>query len=266
MAWIESHQALRKHPKTLMAVLMLKTDRHKFLGHLHCLWWWGLDVADKEGVLPSGTTPLVIADAAEWPLKKADAFVDALISCKGRDEDDEGFLSLQEGRYVLHDWPEYAGRLNDLRVKRSEAGRRGGVKSGEARREAKEGLLEANTPANEPPTNLTNLTNQQDQPNLTTPTTVAVSPSVFELYSRVFGPGMTDFIRDELIDLEREHSPTCLERHFNDAGMIVPRPRTLKYVTTKLNHVRAECDQPTRLLSVVGASPAPSMLYGYEEP
>ena len=120
MAWIESHQDLRKHPKTLMAVTALHVDRHKFIGHLHCLWWWGLDVADLEGRLPSGTTPAVIADAAEWPVAKAQSFVAALMDCKGNEPEDTGFLELLDGRYILHDWWEYAGKYNAKRAANKE--------------------------------------------------------------------------------------------------------------------------------------------------
>lgn len=120
MSWIESHQALRKHPKTLMAVAELRVDRHKFIGHLMCLWWWGLDVADSEGRLPSGTTPRVIADAAEWPLGKAGQFVSALINCHGQEPDSSGFLEEVDGRYILHDWWYYAGKYNDLKAANKE--------------------------------------------------------------------------------------------------------------------------------------------------
>ena len=108
MAWIESHQSLRKHPKTLSAVTTLKVDRHKFIGHLQCLWWWGLDVADLEGTLPASTTAPVIADGAEWPMAKADVFVAALLS--------SGFLEEKNGRFVLHDWWVYAGKYNAKRA------------------------------------------------------------------------------------------------------------------------------------------------------
>lgn len=43
MAWIESHQTLSRHRKTLRAAALLHVDRHKMIGHLHELWWWALD-------------------------------------------------------------------------------------------------------------------------------------------------------------------------------------------------------------------------------
>ncbi len=108
MAWIEAHQSLRKHPKTLRAAAVLHCDRHKFVGHLFCLWWWGLDVADLEGRLPSSVTAEVLADAAEWPPVKASQFVTALL--------DSGFIDLEGETFVLHDWWQYAGRYNAKRA------------------------------------------------------------------------------------------------------------------------------------------------------
>ena len=108
MAWIESHQSLRIHPKTLALVAELHGDRHKLLGHLHCLWWWALEVADLDGHLPANTSPAVIAAAAEWPISKAGVFVNALVSA--------GFLDLSADGYSLHDWWDYAGKLNAKRA------------------------------------------------------------------------------------------------------------------------------------------------------
>jgi hypothetical protein len=162
MAWIESHQSLLKHPKTTTAVGVLGCDRHKLIGHLMSLWWWGIDIADAEGRLPTSCTEHSIADAAGWPLEDAKTFVDALVTCGGRRQ---GFLERKNGRYILHDWNEYTSRLYSLRAVRSEAGRLGGIKSGEARREAKRSKREAKPRSNEAPTNLTNQPNQTNQPD-----------------------------------------------------------------------------------------------------
>lgn len=108
MAWIETHQSLRLHTKTLNASTMLRCDRHKFLGHLMSLWWWGLDVADMDGNLPAGTTSGVIAAGAEWPTNKAREFVEALKTA--------GFLDEKNGRFMLHDWWDYAGKYNAKRA------------------------------------------------------------------------------------------------------------------------------------------------------
>ena len=106
MAWIESHQSLARHRKTLAVVAALKVDRHKLLGHLHELWWWGLDNADTNGRLGQIAAE-VLAEAAGWPIRDATRFVGALV--------DAGFLDGRDGGLVLHDWYDYAGKLNDRR-------------------------------------------------------------------------------------------------------------------------------------------------------
>jgi hypothetical protein len=114
VAWIESHQAISRHRKTLHMVMELKVDRHKLIGHLHELWWWGLDNASAEGLL--GHVPhSVIAEAAGWPERQADRFVGVMVSA--------GFLEVSEDGYVLHDWYEYAGKFYDQKELRRAANR-----------------------------------------------------------------------------------------------------------------------------------------------
>src|SRR5215831_9814779 len=114
MAWIESHQSLGHHRKTLQVAATLKVDRHKLIGHLQVLWWWGLDNADSTGKLGHVSTR-AIAEAAEWPARDSDRFVHALTSAGFLEHDQEGFS--------LHDWYDYAGKLTDARVLRRESNR-----------------------------------------------------------------------------------------------------------------------------------------------
>ena len=102
MAWVEIHQSLPTHRKTLKLADALGIEPVVAVGHLVCLWLWALDNARPDGFL-MGASPRTIARAAEWrkdPVK----FVDAL--------GDAGFL---DGAATLHDWPDYSGRLNDQR-------------------------------------------------------------------------------------------------------------------------------------------------------
>jgi hypothetical protein len=107
MPWIESHQSLARHRKTLEAVALLRVDRHKLIGHLHELWWWGLDNADSSGMV-GHAPPEALAAAAGWPLRDANRFVEALRTA--------GFLDQTEDGYVLHDWYDYAGRMIQKRA------------------------------------------------------------------------------------------------------------------------------------------------------
>lgn len=117
MAWIESHQSLGKHHKTIQASVELKMDRHKLIGHLQTLWWWGLDNADIDGFLTVGTTPEMIATGAEIPKRSAEKFVKTMVKVGFIDE----ITEKKDGKtekftiYKLHDWYQYAGKLNAKR-------------------------------------------------------------------------------------------------------------------------------------------------------
>ena len=109
MAWIESHQQLGRHPKTLRAAKRLGVSRVLVVGHLQYLWWWCLDYA-PDGDL-SGFDDDEIAQAAEWD-GDADAFVGALV--------DAGFLDQDGDRLAIHDNGDYNGKLRDQREKNRE--------------------------------------------------------------------------------------------------------------------------------------------------
>ncbi len=101
MAWIELHQTLPTHRKTMKLRRILKIKTPQAVGHVAMLWLWSLDNA------PDGDLSQVdaedIAEAAEWP-KTAEEFVSAL--------KEAGFI---DDNMQLHDWGEYAGRLMDQR-------------------------------------------------------------------------------------------------------------------------------------------------------
>ena len=105
MAWIESHQELRRHPKTRRVMRTLGVPVAQAIGHLHCLWWWAMDYA-QDGDL-SRYVNGDIADAAEWT-GDPEQFVMALVEAGFIDQSDDGMR--------LHDWDDYAGRLIDARI------------------------------------------------------------------------------------------------------------------------------------------------------
>ena len=105
MAWIESHQTLRHHPKTKKLARILGISIPTAIGHLHCLWWWALDYADDGDLSRYDNED--IADAAMWDFNDAARFIEAMSSA--------GFLDKTNNGYVLHDWYDYAGKLIDQR-------------------------------------------------------------------------------------------------------------------------------------------------------
>lgn len=117
VAWIESHQSLLRHRKTLRAASLLKIGRHQLIGHLHALWWWALDNVAEDGDL-SGISDSEIDAAAEYD---AGGFAEALAHAGFLDGDADEARS-------LHDWSEYAGRL--LRQRRAHSQRMRDARAG----------------------------------------------------------------------------------------------------------------------------------------
>jgi hypothetical protein len=109
MAWIESHQELGAHPKTLKLARKLGNTKVQAVGHLQYLWWWATDYA-QDGDL-SRYESLDIAIAGEWE-GDADTFVDGLVRA--------GFLEQCDELLSIHDWDEYAGRLIERRAKNAQ--------------------------------------------------------------------------------------------------------------------------------------------------
>lgn len=111
MAWIESHQELREHPKVKRAARMLGTSKPQLVGHLHFLWWWALEYAEDGNL--AGYTPADIADAAGWE-GNPDELIHALVGCGVNGK--AGFIEVKaSGDMVLHDWNDCAGRLVEQR-------------------------------------------------------------------------------------------------------------------------------------------------------
>ncbi len=107
MAWIESHQELRNHPKVFALAAMLNGDPAHIVGHLHCLWWWCMDYAVDGNV--TKYSPTQIAYAAGW---KADpeAFHEALMQC--------GWIDRENGGRWIHDWLDFCGEIVKKRIER----------------------------------------------------------------------------------------------------------------------------------------------------
>lgn len=104
MAWIESHQELAHHPKVARLAGKLDITVPTAIGHLHCLWWWCLAYAETGDVTDFDVYEL--AHAAQWAGDPG-VFVKGLM--------ESGWLDDSDGRTVVHDWYEYAGKLVERR-------------------------------------------------------------------------------------------------------------------------------------------------------
>lgn len=106
MAWIEIHQSLPDHRKTLALGDALDLPIPLYaMAHVIAFWLWALDNA-PDGNL-SSVSARTIARVARWPGDPA-VFVNAMV--------DVGFLNADEdGALSIHDWGDYAGRLMERR-------------------------------------------------------------------------------------------------------------------------------------------------------
>jgi len=116
MAWIPANQEIADHPKRRMLSRHLGINTNETIGLLMQLWWWTLSYS-QEGDL-SRFKPQSIADGCGWE-GDPDTLIEALTGCGY--EDGTGFLDrLEDGRLVVHDWDDYAGRLVDKRKANAE--------------------------------------------------------------------------------------------------------------------------------------------------
>lgn len=115
MPWFEAHDTMARHPKTLKLARLLNAERRYAVGLLHDLFSWGLYAAGKDGAL-EGLAAVDIAQALDYPAKKGQAVVEALVAA--------GYLEEGTDGYTIHDWYDYAGKLYDSREKNREKNQR----------------------------------------------------------------------------------------------------------------------------------------------
>ncbi|MEA2640977.1 MAG: hypothetical protein QOF51_2371 [Chloroflexota bacterium] len=108
MAWIELHQAIWTHRKTLALASRLGVPPTYAAAHLMHFWCWCLDNA-PDGDL-SSVPPLAIAVGAGWT-GSGEELLEALVGA--------GWVDREGAELRLHDWMDYAGAL----VLRREAAR-----------------------------------------------------------------------------------------------------------------------------------------------
>ncbi len=147
MAWIQLHQALRRHPKLLHAARILNLDDPDVLrAKLENIWLWCLDHAEAGVITIDSKLPLDVwvKEAGGWQ-GPTNSFAEALLEAGWLDKIAAGKWGY---KLQVHDWHEYAGRLmaqreadrDRKRAARSggrpeDGGRRGEERRGEERRE-----------------------------------------------------------------------------------------------------------------------------------
>lgn len=99
MSYIESHDELEGHPKTLDLMAALDVDVDTAVGRLHRFWWWVLKYAE--------TGRLEKHPPARIDVKFGQGFVEAMKSA--------GFIDRE--LYRVHDWATWAGRYLTARYR-----------------------------------------------------------------------------------------------------------------------------------------------------
>ncbi len=110
--WIKSDERLANHPKVDLLAATLDIHPAQALGHLHYVWYFGLNYAD-DGDLPLGIHNLSKAAKYDGDNKE---FVSALV--------DTGWLDDDGKKLQIHDWLDYHGALLDKREKDRDRKRR----------------------------------------------------------------------------------------------------------------------------------------------
>lgn len=198
--WIELHQEMPRHPKTLALAQALKISRRETVGILIDLWTWGLSCADADGGL-KGMDEAGIALALDWPVKKSTSLVKAFVQCGWLDD-------LGNSKYRLHDWQDYTSKLSE---KRKDAERKRRARKAANHPDASPPFPQ-NVPgqsADSPPQNAVNPRAGITQPNLTEPNHPN-PPTPFPAAEE--SPEPSDALRGVLVSFEKNiHPPKAAE-------------------------------------------------------
>ena len=106
MAWIESHQELERHPKTLFMMNRMGWDVDTTLGKLHRFWWWCVDYCE-DGDLRRFNDSQLGCVVGIHDQQQAARFVKEMVEAC--------WLDRIPGTFRVHAWWRYIGRF--LQVK-----------------------------------------------------------------------------------------------------------------------------------------------------
>src|SRR5688572_13073639 len=109
MPWIESHTDLENHPKLLLLKTRLRWSKNEAVGFLHRFWWTVLKYAPN-GVI-SALPLAVVSETLDIEPNVFDQIMNVM--------KEVGLVDERDGKLLVHDWPDYAGRyLKENRFKR----------------------------------------------------------------------------------------------------------------------------------------------------
>ncbi|WP_308637694.1 DnaD domain-containing protein [Paenibacillus silvisoli] len=177
MAWIELHQSLWTHKKTIILAALLDINETYAAAHLSRFWTWALDNA-QDGNL-TGLPDRVIAVGAGWQ-GDASIFAQALVRA--------GWLDREGDSLLIHDWHDYAGRLVEKRAANKERMRGARSKKVQERADNVQRTTEACSGATVPNRTVpitTAATTREDEPEIQVEE--PETESFYTAHKRVFG-------------------------------------------------------------------------------
>lgn len=98
MAWIEAHQQLLNHPKTIDLMNLMGWDLDTTIGKLFRFWWWCVDYAEDGDLRRHNENRIAVAVGLQN--KDGKKFIDAMIQA--------GWID-NEPYFRVHDWWDYIG-------------------------------------------------------------------------------------------------------------------------------------------------------------
>lgn len=108
MAWIESHQKLYRHPKTMRLSELMVWEMDLAIGKLHRFWWWCVDYAEDGDLRKYNDTTL--GQAVGLKDSECKRFVDAMVR--------SGWLD-REPYFRLHNWWKHRGQFLQRKYRNS---------------------------------------------------------------------------------------------------------------------------------------------------
>ena len=198
MAWIESHQDLATNKKRVRLSALLKADKFCTVGILHFFWWWALDNAPT-GKLDN-ISPEDIAGGIDWT-QDATKLVKAWIAAGWIDGPAEYNGGPLDG-YVIHDWWDYAGKLQAMRERNKERAKQYRHRHVTDTSQVRNGDVPGQPDPTEPDTTVHD------------PLMKAIADQYQQAFGRMIGSPM---MAEELMQLAKEHGDKALFEAFRSA-------------------------------------------------
>lgn len=120
MAWIHSYTNLEKHHKLIRFRTAMRWSQNEAVGFLHRFWWLVLEVSPS-GDITALANPEVMAETLNMKLDVVKAALSGL--------EEEGFIDRKNGKLIVHDWMEYAGRYLSDSLFRNHKGKLSEIKA-----------------------------------------------------------------------------------------------------------------------------------------